>query len=404
MKKTVMMSLVAVAVLNSASIDEAFGEGKGSGQIRAAYVNQDNAVDTDTYGTSIGGILKYETAAWYEIKLGVAAYVSQKLHFATGNDARLNPDFFDTEGKSFAYVGEAYIDYSTNDLSLRVGRQLIDTPLADSDDIRMHPNSFEAAMATYRGIEGTTLVGGYMIRWAGYDAPQGHNDSISEFQKFGSNHQSDGASVIGILNESIENLTLQGWFYHRNKLSKAFYTDAIYAIPMNETLGVELVGQFANFSEENNSGLDGNVYGIGASVNVGMVSVGAAYNKVSNYEGNFIGNGFGGGPYLTSMEEMTIDGFEDVKAYQFIAKFDMANAGIEGLMLSALYGNFKSAPADMKVKEIDLIATYEVSKGLNAEVSYAMIDDKNKNTAVDEFDLTYDGGYERFLVRFSYNF
>jgi len=73
-------------------------------------------------------------------------------------------------------------------------------------------------------------------------------------------------------------------------------------------------------------------------------------------------------------------------------------------MLSALYGNFKSAPADMKVKEIDLIATYEVSKGLNAEVSYAMIDDKNKNTAVDEFDLTYDGGYERFLVRLSYNF
>ena len=253
MKKSVALSLSVFAVLSANEMDEAFAAGKVGGNIRTVYVNQNNALATDTDTTAIGGILKYETAAWNDIKLGVAAYVSQKLHFATGNDARLNPDFFDTEGKSFAYVGEAYIDYSTNDLSLRVGRQLIDTPLADSDDIRMHPNSFEAAMATYRGIEGTTLVGGYMIRWAGYDAPQGHNDSISEFQKFGSNHQSDGASVIGILNESIENLTLQGWFYHRNKLSKAFYTDAIYAIPMNETLGVELVGQFANFSEENNN-------------------------------------------------------------------------------------------------------------------------------------------------------
>lgn len=404
MKKAVAMSMAAVAVLSASSIDEAFVGGRASGQIRVAYVNQDNAIDTDTYGTSIGGVLKYETAAWNDITLGVAAYVSQKLHAATGNGDRLNPDFFDENGKSYTYVGEAYIDYSANDLTLRVGRQLIDTPLADTDDIRMHPNTFEAAIATYSGIEGSSLVGGYMRRWAGYDAPQGHNDSISEFQKFGSNHQSDGASVIGIMNESIENLALQGWYYQMNKLSNAFYTDAIYAVSMSESMGIELVGQFANFSEKNNSGLDGNVYGIGASFNLGMLTVGAAYNKVSNYEGKYIGNGFGGGPYLTSMEEMTIDGYEDVKGYQFSTELDLANAGIEGLRVSALYGNFKSAPTDMNVKEIDLIAAYDITKALSAEVSYAMVDDKNKNTALDEFDVAYDGGYDRFLVRLSYNF
>src|SRR3989339_56370 len=398
MKKTIAMSLAAVAALSASSIDEAFVAGKASGQIRAAYVNQDNAVDTDTYGTSIGGILKYETAAWNDIKLGVGAYVSQKLHFATGdfNEGKANPDLFAADTESYAYVGEAYIDYSANDFTLRVGRQLIDTPLADTDDIRMHPNSFEAAIATYSGIEGTTLVGGYVTRFAGYDS----GDDISKFKKLGAD-ESNGVAVVGIVNESVENLAVQGWYYSIDEVSDALYADATYTIPFSETMGLELSTQYGHFSEEKASGMDGNVYGIGAAFNVGALILGAAYNKASNDEGKSVSNGFGGGPYMTSMEEMTIDGFEDVKAYQLSAELDMADAGVEGLTLCALYGNFKSAPADMKVKEIDLIANYEVNEALNAEVSYAMVDDKNNNTSEDGL---YDGGYDRLLVRLSYNF
>ena len=398
MKKTIVLSMAAVVALSANSIDEAFVAGKASGQIRAAYVNQDNAVDTDTYGTSLGGVLKYETAAWNDIKLGIGAYVSQKLHFATGdfNEGKANPDLFAADTESYAYVGEAYIDYSANDFTLRVGRQLIDTPLADTDDIRMHPNSFEAAIATYSGIEGTTLVGGYVTRFAGYDS----GDDISKFKKLGGEN-SNGVAVVGIVNESVENLAIQGWYYNIDEVSKAFYTDATYAIPLSETMGLELSAQYANFSEEKESGMDGNVYGVGAAFNVGALTLGAAYNKASNDTDKYVSNGFGGGPYMTSMEEMTIDGYEDAKAYQLSAELDMADAGVEGLTLCALYGNFKSTPADMKVKEIDLIASYEVNEALNAEVSYAMVDDKNKNTSEDGL---YDGGYDRFLARISYNF
>lgn len=84
MNKIAAMCLSAAVALNATGIDEAFAAGKAEGQIRAAYVNQDNAVDTDTYGTSIGGVLKYETAGWNGIRVGVAAYISQKLSFATG--------------------------------------------------------------------------------------------------------------------------------------------------------------------------------------------------------------------------------------------------------------------------------------------------------------------------------
>jgi imipenem/basic amino acid-specific outer membrane pore len=396
MKKAVVMSLAAVVALSASSIDEAFVAGKASGQIRAAYVNQDNAVNTDTYGTSLGGILKYETADWNGLKLGVGAYISQKLHFATGSfdEGKANPDLFAEDTQSYAYVGEAYVGYTLGDLNLKVGRQLIDTPFADTDDIRMHPNTFEAAIATYSGIEGTTLLGGYVTRWAGYDS----GDDISKFKKLGGD-ESNGVAVVAAINESIENLALQAWYYNIDEISDAIYGDATYAIPFNETMGLELSAQYAHFSEEKGSGMDGNVYGIGAAFNVGPLSVGAAYNKASNDNGKSVSNGFGGGPYMTSMEEWTIDGMEDAKAYQLSAELDMADAGLEGLTLTALYGDFKSTPADQHIKEIDVIAAMELSEAITGDISYAMIDDKNKNA-----DSGADAGYDRFLVRLNYNF
>lgn len=397
MKKTLLISMAAASALSAASIDEAIKAGKVSGQVRAAYVDQDNAIGVDTYGTSLGGQLKYETGAWNDIKLGVAAYVSQKIPFATGDNDKANNDLFANNADSYVYLGEAYIDYSVNDFSLRIGRQKIDTPLADTDDIRMHPNTFEAAIATYKGFEGTTLVGGVVKRFAGYDS----GNDISKFKKL-DGADSHGAAVAGIVNESIENLALQGWYYGIDNMANVFYTDATYALKLSETSGVEFAAQFGEFNELQNSTIDGKVYGAGAAYNIDMLTVGAAYNKVSSDSGQAIVNGFGGGPYFTSMEEMTIDGLEDAKAYQFNAELDMANIGAEGLKLAALYGKFKGKTGglDTRVSEFDVVLAYDINENLCADMSYATIDDKNKNTG----DSGTDGGYDRYLVRLSYSF
>lgn len=399
MKTMILLSLAAVTALNAGSIDEAFVAGKASGQIRAAYTSIENDAGGKSYGTALGGILKYETADWNGLKAGVGAYVSQKLHAASGNADKneLNTELFDINGKSYAYVGEAYLDYTMDDLNLRVGRQQIDTPFADTDDIRMHPNTFEAAIATYSAIEGTTLVGGYVTRWAGYDSEG--TVSKDKFKKLGGN-ESNGVAVVGIVNESVENLALQGWYYSIDEVSDALYTDATYTIAFSETIALALSGQYANFSEEKASGMDGSVYGIGAAFNVSALTLGAAYNKGSNDEGKSVSNGFGGGPYLTSMEEWTIDGMNDVKAYQLSAGVDLANAGLDGLTLTALYGNFKSDTDGTKVTEFDLIASLELSEAITGDISYAMIDDKYDNADGSGGDV----GYDRFLVRLNYNF
>jgi hypothetical protein len=396
MYRIIMISLSAAVVLNGAAIDTAFKEGKVSGQIRAAYINQDNALDADTYATSIGGILKYETAAWNDIKLGIAGYTSQKIDFATGNNESANNDFFGNNAKSYIYLGEAYIDYSTDDFALRVGRQQIDTPFAQTDDIRMLPNTFEAAFATYKVADEVTLLGGYLKRFAGYDS----GNDISEFKKL-DGVDSNGALVLGVVNESVENLAVQGWYYGINNVTNILYTDATYSVALNESMGLEFAGQFGHFNETKNSGVEGNVYGIGVSFNVDMLTVGAASNVVSNNNGKTIVNGFGGGPYYTSMEEMTINGLEDARAYRLNAEIDMTKAGIEGLKLATLYGDFrgKTQGLDAKVTEFDIVAGYTLNDNICADMSYAMIDDKNKNN-----NTATDGGYDRFLIRINYSF
>lgn len=393
MKKTVLLSLVAVGALNAESITEAFASGKANGHIRTAYINNNYDAGGNDYATAIGGELKYETAPWNDFKLGIGAYVSQKIGFATGDNTTTNGDFFDENKKSYAYVGEAYLDYSAGDLTLRVGRQLLDTPLADTDDIRMNPNTFEAAIATYTPMEGTTLLGGYMTRWAGVDS----GEDKSTFKKLGG-VESRGAAVAAIMSERIENLSMQGWYYGIDRVADIVYGDATYTMAFSETAGGELTAQYATFNEEDASAVEGQVYGLGLTLNVGAITLGAAYNRASNAEGKAVVNGYGGGPYFTSMEEWTIEGMEDAKAYQFSTEIDMGFA-LEGMSLTVFYGLFKSAPLATKIKEWDVILAYTLSDTFNLEASYARVSD-----SYDNGESGADAGYSRFLTRLNYNF
>lgn len=400
--KIIVMSLIAsahVALFGAVIPDD---KGIISGQLRAAYVNQDNAASVDTYGTAFGGYLKYETAAWNNIKAGVAVFASKKIYFASGDADRseLNGDLFDLNGKSFAYMGEGYIDYSINDFSLRVGRQELTTPFADPDDIRMHPNRYEAVMATYSGIDKTTFSTGFISRWAGYDY------SITDKTNFNKPAQgSHGVAVIGIKNESLDNLALQAWYYLIDKMANIGYVQANYGINLTEDTKLDVAVQYANFSEDRNasaelSGTDGNVYGAMVALNKGMVTVGAAYNEVHNKNGKTVNLGIGGGPYFTAMWEWTLGWMEDAKAYQFNAALDLKDAGLDGIVLSALYGDFRSAPADTKVTETDLVATYHMSEALSGELNYATVRDHHDNASSSGGDT----GYDRFMIRLNYNF
>ncbi len=396
MRKVLLSGLVATLIsavaVNAQSFDEAFKGGETSGQVRFGYITQDNPAGIpDSEAGAIGGQVKYETGTWNGLKMGVAAYVSQNIHGISGEGSKLNGDFFGANGDSFAYIGEAYLDYTRNDFNIRVGRQQIDTPLADTDDIRMLPNTFEAAIASYGGIENTTLLAGYVKRWAGFDS----GDDISRYKRL-DGVDSKGAAVAAVIYEGIENLGLQGWYYGIDNLADAVYLEASYSMEFPEGLTLDLAAQSAHFSESQNSNIDGRAIGLSASFGVGALSFGAAINVASNGTGEAVTNGFGGGPYFTSMEETTIDGLNDVEAHVVNAEADFASLGIDGLSMGVAYGNFESGTTpSQEVTELDFVLVYAFSDALEADLSYADIEDENDNL---------DGDWNRWLLRVNYNF
>lgn len=401
LKGTLLSALAMVPLYAEAtSIEDALKNGKLEGNARLAYINQHNHASNtaNSYATALGGELKYETDKFNNISLAASVFVSQKISPLSGDSGKseLNGDFFAANGDSFAYIGEAYIDYAYNDLTLRLGRQKIDTPLSDTDDIRMVPNTFEALIAEYRGVEGFVFTAGHIQRWAGYDS----GSDISKFKDMPSINGSDGASLIGLTNESIENITLQAWYYDFDKQAGVVYLDAVYANEYSEGLGVETGLQYINYDEQSSSAVDGEVYGGMLSLSYEGISVGAAYNDVDAPAGKAITIGYGGGPFFTSMEEMTIDAMNDADACRISLGADLSRSVTEGLSFSYAYGKFKgkdSSGSAIKVEENDFVLGYALREDINIEASYAYVDDKvNSGTA--------DTGYDRVLVRVNYSF
>ena len=391
----------ACTITNVNSFDQALSTGKFTGHLRLAYIHQnDDAPNTDaTYSTSIGGELKYETARYYNTSFAVATYISQKITPMSGdfNKGTLNPDFFDANGNSFAYVGEAYIDYYNRGFNIRLGRQKLDTPLNDRDDIRMLPNTFEALTIGYGGIKDFVFVAGYITRWAGYDS----GNDISKFKDIPGDIAENGehgssVSLFGVMNESFENIELQAWYYGFDKLTDVVYIDGIYEDTYNDDTTVSFGLQFANYSQRDSSNVEGTVYGATSSISYEPLTVTLAYNSVvdSNIEESIV-IGYGGGPYFTSMEEMTIDKISDAQAY--VASIDFEP--LDKLVLSYAFGHFdgKVAASDVEYEEHDIILTYQFYERLDIEASYADIQNKKQSGAD-------DAGYNRTLVRMNYNF
>ena len=395
------LSIALVAALSTTawaagSFDEAFKNGKAGGNIRLAHIHQSNdATGADTtYATAIGGILKYETLNYQGLQLAAAAYISQNIHALSGDhdEGERNPDFFDDERKSFIYIGEAYANYRQEDVTVRIGRQQLDTPLANTDDIRMHPNTFEAAVAVYEGFEDTVVTAGFIGRWAGFDS----GDDISEF-KNASGEGGRGTAVLGVGNTSVEDLAVQGWYYESDDLLRALYADAAYTVALNEELELEAGVQAANFWEKASSGIAGTVAGLSLSLGINPVTLFAAYNRAFNDDGETVVNGFGGGPYFTSMAEMTIDGLNDAEALMVGAEMEFSDLGAKGLRAAYAYGTLEGNIPEAEYEEHDFVVTYAYGELLDVELLFADVKDKTNPAATSE-------GYSLLLTRVNYYF
>ncbi len=320
-----------------------------SGQLRLGYVNRDNSGgSTDTF--AIGGKLGYHSKKYRGLSARVTFYTTNPV---AGIDD--DPLFLDTNGRGYSILGEAFISADMPAkparTSLKLGRQQLDTPFADSDDVGMIPNTFEAMTIHNHSLVNTTLVAAHLHRWAGVDAPKPG--------KFSKMNDDNGVNVVAALYEPSDKWNLQGWYYNASNATDISYVEA--AIHPSEKSGLS-----AQYATQNGAGFEGDVWGVAAEYGIGDLSLSAAHNQVS---GGQVSNGFGGGPFFTSAEDHTIAEVDNQKATLLGVEYGASKK----LSLAVTHVDFSKGE-----DELDMSASYRLGKNLTVDLIYSDMDKDGK--------------------------
>lgn len=391
---------VELEVTTVDKLKKMFKKAKISGDLRSIYSRFYNKNESDKYVTAVGGSFKYELAEFNGFNAAATFRTSNKLSFASGDGENFNPDLTGSKGSSNE-LSEAYINYEYKGLKLRAGRQIIDTPLADSDDIRMTPDTFYGYTGSYEA-DTFSVMFGHLRQWQGYDAGLDKG-----WIKTGKN----GVNFFGLI-YSKKMIDSSMWYYNISNASDAdilsgtdengnnsFYADVSGHFDIKQEFLLHLNVQYLNQSELDGSNIKANIYGGSVKVDVDDFNLGIAYNKSIRQKGKHSFSGYGGGTLYTSMDTMILNEI----THDRDAQATVASLSYQFLDCNFLYayGEFKGGADSFGVKEHitthNIVVQYTTKRGLTFSSVY--IYHKNKEDSMSTF---YNDS--NFRVFASYNF
>ncbi len=267
----------------------------------------------------------------------------------------------ETNYEDYAILGEAYLKGTFSDTTVVLGRQSFDTPFADSDDIGMVPNTFEALTLLDTSLKDTTIFLSQLQKWSGVDSEAPG--------RFSNTHGNDGMQIVGITYEGMNKTILSGWFYHLKDEVKISYLEANYEDESDRfTYGAAIQYAFQVYDKAENS----TIYGVAASFGIKKAGITTtiAYNKVN---GRAADNFFGGGPFFTNAEHNTLrEEGPDGKTILYTISWDASTAGAEGLNFIANIDAHKGK--QNHAREYDLGMQYEYNDRANVSAIFSDVE------------------------------
>ncbi len=224
------------------------------GNLRLGFINARDVDNKNRSGSAIGGKLGYLSQTWRGLSAGVAFYTSGELF----DDE--NSDFFSSENNSYSILGEAYVKGELTIGEFKIGRFDLETPHADTDDIRMVPNTFQGLTLSSH-IAATTLLFAHLDKWAGVDA-----EIPEQFEEINGDK---GLTIAGLQHEMHESWTLQLWYYLGRDFANLLYLETMVETDQL-SLGVQYGSQHDDSADK--SGPDGDVWGLMASYPMAVIS------------------------------------------------------------------------------------------------------------------------------------
>ncbi len=368
------------------SFESMFDYADAYGNIRLACIDSAHEIGpTPKYAkkaTAIGGVLGINTAAYNGFSFHIANYISQSVSLLNPDKNNINEDFFNTDKDSFIYIAEASVNYTSELVQSMIGRIKIETPYADSDDIRMAANSFEGAWINVDMKSELNAQFAYVNRWAGYDSQDEELKLSQDRFKLLVDDKSFGMFIASLTYSFDEQSEFSLWYNYIDKMSAITYMEMVGVYKIDEDIHIDYGLQYSNIQELENSHIDGDVLGAMLITHCHGFYVGGAYNIAMVDDGNVITNGFGGGPYYTSLDEATIEAIsiamkETSEAYRIGTGYTFTKGDFQGLNLELVYG--KMYHNDVSIIEKDILLRYDLNKRLSCKAVYTTFHDNSAN-------------------------
>jgi len=369
------------------TLEHMFKDAKISGNIRmiSAYYKEKEPTTPNSYATAVGGVLKYELASLEGFNGAVSLFTSHDIDSFSGSDAKHNAELSSSNG-SYTTVGEAYLNYNYNALNLRAGRQILDTPLVDSDDIRMVGDSYEAYTLGY-DYKGVKFLGGFINTWQGFDA------DLTGWQKAGA----DGVNFAGVSYHNVWEYNL--WYYNFKDIAHAIYLDGGVEYALRENMTLHAMVQYLDEKELDQSGYATDIYGAMVEYVVHGLSFNLAYNRGKNKSGTMSFSGLGGGSLFTSMDTLILDDIAQDRDTEALVGGVVYE--IDDFSFLYAYGDFSGSANSVGKKahivEQDVSLEYNVHDKFLLSCVYAMQNDRENDQKRE-----HDWNHLRFML--NYNF
>ncbi len=303
---------------------------------------------------ALGGHLHFDTPEYHGMGAGLSFYGVTDLGLAP--DAP-NEEFFGSKGHGGIFVSQAFVEYRYKDFRLNGGRLSLDTPHADSDDIRMVPNFFEGVLAKYDGDVHVTLA--HVTKMAGWESG-GDIYRFKPLYEVVGRQKQNGMTLAGLEDEEYAL-----WLYRIDEIA-----NIAYALGSWQWQDITFSCQL-DIANDTGKALAGPIQSRTAGVLLEYSKNDLAWSVACNKEFGDTGSmwSFGGGPFFTSMEDLTIDALEasDALAYTIGVEYDFGQMSVGGM-----YGDFTSDPVE--AKEADLYASLELGQKMEAQLLYATVD------------------------------
>lgn len=358
--------IVAAVVLGSSlgfaaeatTLEEVFTQGELSGTVGWFGVNNDRKGGSVDDGFSNGYLnVGFVTAPYNGVSLGVSGWGSVKT-------SEKNDDDFKNAIADRSALSEAYIKVEHEGLgALVIGRQAV--------DFNWLTDYVDGVSAEITAVENLVLSMAWARRQAVIDI-----DEISEsFTKMNGN---DGIYMLEAKYTPIEALELNPYLYYGSDLLSAYGLKATLNLEPSEEVKTTTMAHYVSVSSDVVDVKDGSFMQLEQGVEVAGFNLGLGYMKTDK-DGTGGIESFGD---QSPFEEGNYVFATDAKTPYVRAEYEL-----EGVKLSALYGQTKYEDAGLKFKEkeLDVSVGYEIVKNLEASLIYVNIDNDDNAQSYDAF-------------------